>query len=162
MAYEVEDYDLLMMTPASEIDYGGLDSALLTRLALSEDPDIAASSLRELSRRASPNTHEVARSVLLREADGDPFLLGVAWTLVYDWDRRLALDYLEERVAASDPLFLEAVMSVALADRTRFIEVATRDLISAILRRVEPSEFVIHDWMDPRIPEDFRDLFRDR
>lgn len=157
MAYEMEDYDVLMMMPSTAINYELLDSNLLSRLATSEDADIAASALRELSRRSSPATESVARTLLLRDDNDEPYLLGLAWSIAYRSDERFAIEYVRARIRTVPLPLLETVMSEALYDIQHFTDAAGQELISEILRRVaQPG-----GWTDPRVPEQFRLLFKD-
>src|SRR5262245_13002008 len=101
--------DDLLLVPADDIDYRGLDAAVLLQLATQRDePFIATSALGELGARAVPEARAAAESILAGEP-WDRHLHAFALTTLYGADRDAGAAAMTRLVdGARDPVILAA------------------------------------------------------
>jgi len=110
--------DLLMLTD-DQIDYTSLSEDILQQLALGEELFIATSALTELSIRNSPCAASVAWEIL-SHAHGDHHLQARAVEVLFEVNRKRAMDWLEQQVPECEPFMLNAIMELIIENESDF------------------------------------------
>jgi len=115
---EAKINELLILTD-DQIDYQSLPEDTLKQLALNDELFIATSALTELSIRNSPCAASVAWEIL-SQAHGDHHLQARAVEVLFEVNRKQAMDWIEQQVPECEPFMLNAIMELIIENESDF------------------------------------------
>jgi len=110
--------ELLMLTD-DQIDYPSLPEDTLKQLALSDELFVATSALTELSIRNSPCAASTAWEIL-SQAHGDHHLQAGAIEVLFEVNRKQAMDWMEQQAPGCAPFMLKTIMELIMENESAF------------------------------------------
>lgn len=151
------DINELMMLTDEDIDYSNLSEETLKELALGDELFMATSALGELSRRKSSLAALIADEILSQSL-GDCYLQANALEVLFDLNRKQALDYISEKGLYSNSYILNTIMELMIENESDFKRGSALSLITFVKERLK--EFgSCEKFLEPEVRDYFLKLY---